>query len=48
MADTDIPKFKTYADGDPIPPVDPEDLKRRWNIKIPFASGSAELVCLKT
>lgn len=28
MADTDIPKFKTYAEGEPIPPVDPEDIKR--------------------
>jgi hypothetical protein len=25
MADTDIPKFKNYAEGEPIPPVDPED-----------------------
>jgi hypothetical protein len=24
MADTDIPKFKNYAEGEPIPPVDPE------------------------
>ena len=30
MADTDIPKFKTYADGEPIPSVDPEDIKRMW------------------
>jgi hypothetical protein len=28
MADIDIPKFKTYAEGEPIPPVDPEDIKR--------------------
>jgi len=27
-ADTPIPKFKAYADGEPIPPVDPEDIKR--------------------
>jgi hypothetical protein len=30
MADTDIPKFKTYADGEAIPSVDPEDIKRMW------------------
>jgi hypothetical protein len=30
MADTDIPKFKTYAEGEPIPPVDPDDIKRMW------------------
>jgi hypothetical protein len=30
------PNFKTYAEGAPIPPVDPEDLKRRWNIKVPW------------
>ena len=28
MADTDIPKFKTYEEGEPIPPVDPKDIKR--------------------
>jgi hypothetical protein len=30
MADISIPKFKTYAEGEPIPPVDPEDIKRVW------------------
>jgi hypothetical protein len=33
MADTDIPdipKFKTYAEGEAIPPLDPEDIKRMW------------------
>jgi hypothetical protein len=28
MADTHIPNFKNYAEGEPIPPVDPEDIKR--------------------
>jgi hypothetical protein len=42
MADTDIPKFKTYADGEAIPPVDPEDLRRRWNIKIPWTREALE------
>lgn len=32
MADTDIPEFKTYAEGEPIPPVDPKDIKRMWGI----------------
>jgi hypothetical protein len=27
-ADTPIPKFKEYGEGEPIPPVDPEDIKR--------------------
>jgi hypothetical protein len=30
MADTDIPKFKTYAEGEAIPPVNPEGIKRVW------------------
>jgi hypothetical protein len=30
MADTDIPNFKNYAEGEAIPPVDPEDIKRMW------------------
>jgi hypothetical protein len=28
MSDASIPNFKTYAEGEPIPRVDPEDLKR--------------------
>ena len=27
-ADTWIPKYKAYAEGEPIPAVDPEDLKQ--------------------
>ena len=42
MTDTDIHEFKTYADGEPIPPVDPEDIKRRWNIKIPSPQEALE------
>jgi len=30
MADASIPKFKNYTEGEPIPPVDPEDIKRMW------------------
>jgi hypothetical protein len=30
IADTDIPNFKNYAEGEPIPPVDAEDIKRMW------------------
>src|SRR5215470_5329790 len=33
MPDGYIPRFKAYKEGEPIPPVDPEDLRRRWNIK---------------
>jgi hypothetical protein len=36
MGDTDIPEFRTYAEGEPIPPVDTEELKRRWGIKPPW------------
>lgn len=42
MADTDIPKFKNYADGEPIPPVDPEDRRRRWKIPIPWTREALE------
>jgi len=28
MADSSIPKFKAYSEGEAIPPVDPEDIKR--------------------
>jgi len=41
-ADTDIPKFKTYAEGEPIPPVEPEDLRRRWRIPIPWSREALE------
>ena len=34
-----IPKFKPYADGKPIPPVDPEDVKRCWHLKPPWVPG---------
>jgi hypothetical protein len=30
-ADASIPKFKTYAEGESIPPVDPQDIKRIWD-----------------
>jgi hypothetical protein len=33
MPDGEIPKFRFYKEGEQISPVDPEDLKRRWNIK---------------
>jgi hypothetical protein len=33
MPDAEIPKFRIRKEGEPIPPVDPEDLRRRWNIK---------------
>ena len=33
MSDPDIPRFRVSNEGDPIPPVDPEDLKRRWNAR---------------
>jgi hypothetical protein len=32
-AGTPIPKFKAYAEGQPIPPVDPKDIKRMCEYK---------------
>jgi hypothetical protein len=31
MADPSIPNFKTYAEGESISPIDPEDIKRMWD-----------------
>jgi hypothetical protein len=42
MADASIPNFKTYTEGDPIPPVDPEDIKRFWKLKPPWGPGNNE------
>jgi hypothetical protein len=41
-ADASLPNFKTYAEGEPIPPVDPEDLKSRWNIKPPWTAEALQ------
>ena len=41
-ADSPVPKFKAYAEGEPIPPVDPEDLRRRWEIPIPRTREAIE------
>jgi hypothetical protein len=29
MSDPDVPRFRVANEGEPVPPVDPEDLKRR-------------------
>jgi hypothetical protein len=42
MANASIHNFKTYAAGEPIPPVDPEELKRRWKINIPWTREALE------
>lgn len=39
-ANTPLPNFKTYAEGEPIPPVDPEDVKRFWHVKPPWRPGN--------
>jgi hypothetical protein len=31
MPEAETPQFRVSNEGDPIPPVDPEDLRRRWN-----------------
>ena len=36
MADTDIPQFRTYAEGEPIPRVDPRDFPPFWKLKPPW------------
>jgi hypothetical protein len=33
MPDPEVPQFRVSNEGDPIPPVDPEDLKRNWKIQ---------------
>jgi hypothetical protein len=33
MSDTESSQFRVPNEGEPIPPVDPEDLRHRWNIK---------------
>jgi hypothetical protein len=33
MPDAETPRFRVSNEGDPIPPVDPEDLKRRWSTR---------------
>jgi hypothetical protein len=42
MADDFVPNFKHYAEGEEIPPVDPEDLRRRWQIPIPWSRDALE------
>jgi 8-oxo-dGTP pyrophosphatase MutT (NUDIX family) len=42
VADASFPNFKTYAEGEPIPPVDPEELKRRWSIKPPWTAEALQ------
>jgi hypothetical protein len=39
-SDADLPKFKVYKDGESIPPVDPEDIKRFWKVKPPWRPGN--------
>ena len=36
----DSPKLKTYAEGEAIPSVDSEDIKRFWHVKPPWRSGN--------
>jgi hypothetical protein len=33
MSDPEVPQYRIPNEGEPIPPVDPEDLKRRWNTR---------------
>ena len=40
-ADANIPNFRPYAEGEPIPLVDPEDIKRVWRQM--FSSGFEDL-----
>jgi hypothetical protein len=38
MPHAEIPNFSVRKEGEPIPPVDAEDLRRRWNIRPPWPS----------
>ena len=40
MSDAPTRNFKTYAEGEPIPPVNPEDLKHFWHVKPPWRPGN--------
>src|SRR5579863_6080399 len=33
MSDAETPQFRVSNEGEPIPSVDPEELKRRWGIR---------------
>jgi hypothetical protein len=53
-SDANLPKFKAYTDGDSMPPVEPEDIKRTSEYDcthsqvgvdgLKMAAGSAERV----
>jgi hypothetical protein len=40
MTNADTPNLRTYAEGDPIPPVALEDIKRCWHLKPPWRPGN--------
>src|SRR5712691_8738536 len=40
MPDAEISKFRIRKEGEPIPPVDPEDIKRCWNLRPPWNPGN--------
>jgi len=42
MPDAERPKFRAPREGEPIPPVDPEELKSEWKVKTPFACGISQ------
>lgn len=44
-SDANVPKFKEYKEGEPIPAVDPEDVKRLWYLKPPWKTGDQEAAC---
>jgi len=39
-SNSDVPNFRTYEDGEPIPPVDPEDVKQVWKLIPPWRPGN--------
>jgi hypothetical protein len=45
MADASIPSYKDYREGEPIPPVDPEDLKRMWRLRPPSSWEDQRAAC---
>jgi hypothetical protein len=45
MNSPDLPPPRTYKDVPPVPAVDPEDLKRVWNVKPPWTQDSHKDAC---
>jgi len=45
MNSPELPPPHTYKDAPLVPAVDPEDLKRAWNVKLPWTQDSHKDAC---